>query len=164
MFIKRELSLKQSKRGYGNFLRIIRYQYLLLLRLEASPKAIARGLACGVFAGCFPWFGLQTILGIFLAFLVRGNKIAAALGTWISNPFTYAPLFFFNFKIGQLILGDHSTNIEFKLSNNWSEVTQLGQKVLIDLFLGSFVVGLIACIIVYFLSLAFIRRRKKIEN
>ncbi|MFO0103826.1 MAG: DUF2062 domain-containing protein, partial [Cyanobium sp.] len=53
----------------------------------------ARGLAAGIFCGCFPFFGLQTLLGIGLASVLRGNHLLAAAGTWISNPFTYVPLY-----------------------------------------------------------------------
>ena len=50
--------------------------------------------------GCFPFFGLQTLLGMALASLVRGNHLLAAAGTWISNPFTYLPLYWFNYNLG----------------------------------------------------------------
>ena len=29
----------------------------------------------------------------------RGNIYLAALGTWISNPLTYVPLYYFNYKV-----------------------------------------------------------------
>ena len=75
---------------------------------EGTPGQRARGLAAGVFCGCFPFFGFQTLLGIGLASVVRGNHLLAAAGTWISNPFTYVPLFWFNYRLGALILGEGS--------------------------------------------------------
>ncbi len=143
-------------------LRAIRYYYLRLLRLEGNPKVIARGLACGVFAGCFPWFGFQTIIGVLLAFLLRGNKLAAALGTWVSNPLTYAPLFFFNFKIGQFVLGSYFISDEqFTLTDDWSKLLNLGTDILISLSVGSFIVGLAAAIATYFLTLSLVTRQKQ---
>jgi len=76
-----------------------------LWRQEGSPGQRARGLAAGVFMGCFPFFGLQILLSMGLASLVRGNHLLAAAGTWISNPFTYLPLYWFNYQLGCLLLG-----------------------------------------------------------
>ena len=70
---------------------------------EGTPGQRARGLAAGIFCGCFPIFGLQTLAGITLASVVRGNHLLAAAGTWISNPFTYVPLYWFNYRIGALL-------------------------------------------------------------
>ncbi|WP_255145859.1 DUF2062 domain-containing protein [Synechococcus sp. ATX 2A4] len=83
----------------------LRRLLLWLWRQEGSHGQRARGLAAGVFCGCFPFFGLQTLLGIGLASLVRGNHLLAAAGTWISNPFTYVPLYWFNYQLGSWLLG-----------------------------------------------------------
>ncbi|ELR98881.1 DUF2062 domain-containing protein [Gloeocapsa sp. PCC 73106] len=158
----RELNLFTPRQRQSKWLRRIRYYYLRLLRLEGSPKVIARGLACGVFAGCFPWLGLQTIIGVILAIFLRGNKLAAALGTWISNPLTYAPIFLFNFKIGELVQGSSSVDLsQFNWKSDWTQLVDLGQSVLITLFIGSFCVGLVTAILVYFVSLRLIEQRKK---
>jgi uncharacterized protein (DUF2062 family) len=139
-----------------------RYWYLRVLRLQDSPAAVARGLSVGVFAGCFPIFGFQTIFGILFAFLVRGNKIAAVAGTWISNPLTYVPLFAFNYKIGKIILGfrdnlpqDGSVAPNWQ---SWESLKESGSIFLLALFVGCFFMGLIAAICVYFLSLRSIHR------
>ncbi len=72
---------------------------------EGSPAKRARGLGVGIFSGCFPFFGLQTFVGIVLASVVKGNHLLAAAGTWISNPLTYVPLYWFNYKVGEACLG-----------------------------------------------------------
>ncbi|MEM1368133.1 MAG: DUF2062 domain-containing protein [Cyanobacteria bacterium P01_H01_bin.15] len=138
--------------------RLSRYYYLRLLRLQGSPKNIARGFAVGVFAGFFPFFGFQTILGVALAFVFRGNKIAAAAGTWVSNPFTYAPIYWVNFKVGQVILRSEAA-IESALS--WSspaEVFASSQQVAIALLCGCSITGIIFAIATYFFSLRLIER------
>jgi uncharacterized protein (DUF2062 family) len=140
--------------------RKFRYVYLRIIRLRSTTPAIARGLATGVFAGLFPFFGAQTILGVFLAILVRGNKLTAAVGTWISNPFTYVPIYLFNFKVGQLLLGTHelSTDVDW---TSTTELLQAGQVFAVTLLLGCTVVGAIAAIIAYFLGLWLIPRLRK---
>ena len=42
---------------------------------EGTPGQRARGLAAGIFCGCFPIFGLQTLVGIALASVVRGLSL-----------------------------------------------------------------------------------------
>lgn len=143
-------SPKRNQRGW---LRNLRLYYYRLLRLQGSSGAIARGIAAGVFAGCFPLLGLQILAGVLLATAIRGNRIAAAAGTWISNPITYVPIFVFNFKIGERLLGLHDASLSID-EINWQsvEILDLGFAFLIPLLLGCLVTGSIAAICSYFLS------------
>ena len=72
---------------------------------EGTPGQRARGLAAGVFCGCYPFFGLQMVLSVGLAKLMRGNQLLAAAGTLVSNPFTYLPLYWFNYLVGCRLMG-----------------------------------------------------------
>ena len=109
---------------------------------EGTPGYKARGLAIGVFCGCFPLFGLQTILGIGLASLFRGNHLLAISGTWISNPFTYLPLYLLNYKVGAAILFDGQIVSPLEVFN-WQALWEQGWIFGIRLFLGSLLVGLL---------------------
>lgn len=110
---------------------------------EGSQGERARGLAAGIFCGCFPFFGLQTLLGVALASLVRGNHLLAAAGTWISNPLTYVPLYWFNYHLGCWLIGP---------AEAWPGITalraeslgHLGWSVASRLLLGSTLMGLLA--------------------
>ena len=129
---------------------------------EGSPYFNAKGMAVGVFSGCFPFFGFQTLLGIFFARLINGNLILAAIGTWISNPFTYLPLYIFNFKIGSLFFKNQSESISFDEligSDLWSQ----GWIFTTRLLIGSFLVGLFLAFFIGFLTfyLYKIRAQKK---
>ncbi len=109
---------------------------------EGTPAQRARGMAVGVFSGCFPFFGFQTLLGVMLASLFRGNRLIAAAGTWISNPFTYVPLYWFNYKIGSFFLGvGHSQSNFYNLDAK--EVWSQGWLASSRLLLGSAFVGII---------------------
>ena len=83
------------------FKRDITYKKILSLfrSQNGSPFFNAKGLAIGVFSGCFPFFGFQTLMGVFFAKIAKGNIVLAAIGTWISNPFTYIPLFILTIKL-----------------------------------------------------------------
>ena len=84
-----------------------KFQRLLawLWQQEGSHGQRARGLAAGLFCGCYPFFGLQMVLSVALASVMRGNHLLAAAGTWVSNHFTYLPLYWFNYQLGCWLLG-----------------------------------------------------------
>ena len=125
------------------FCQKLKIMIFWIWKQDGTPAERARGVAVGIFSGCFPFFGLQSLIGICLASLVRGHHLLAAMGTWISNPFTYIPLYLFNYKVGAFILGKGDS------LNNVSQLTQKqmwNQGLLISnrILLGSFVVGLIS--------------------
>lgn len=62
--------------------------YLKIVREKASPEYIARGWSIGMFFGCLIPIGGQLICSIPTAFLLKGSKIGAVLGTFITNQIT----------------------------------------------------------------------------
>ena len=114
----------------------------LFLKQDGSPLFNAKGVAIGVFCGCFPFFGFQTLLGLFLARIAKGNLFLAAIGTWISNPFTYIPLYFFNYKVGSFLIRNSS---EIIVDKNLiiEELWEQGAVFSLRLILGSALVGLL---------------------
>ena len=112
---------------------------------EGTPAQRARGLAAGVFCGCYPFFGLQIVLSIGVATMVRGNHLLAAAGTLVSNPLTYLPLYWFNYLVGCQLLGPGRGGInlaELNRSSLWAQGWEFSQRIL----LGSSVVGLVLAI------------------
>lgn len=142
----------------NRFIRRWRFTYLKLKRLRKKPVFLTRGLAVGIFAGCFPFFGVQSIISIFLATLVRGSRVAALAATWISNPLTYVPLYVFNYKVGKLILGTEDAELPPLDIESFTAFKELGATFAITLLTGSFVVGIILSGIVYFYGLAIFER------
>jgi len=129
---KRDISFKK-------ILSLFRHQ-------NGSPFFNAKGLAIGVFSGCFPFFGFQTLIGIFFAKLAKGNIVLAAIGTWISNPFTYIPLYYLNYKVGSFFLNNSSDNLiekSFVIDDLWKQ----GRIFSLTLLLGSSCVGLLLALI-----------------
>ncbi|NET59929.1 MAG: DUF2062 domain-containing protein [Symploca sp. SIO2E6] len=145
-----------SRSSRPSFRRRLKYFYWRLVRMQGTSEAIARGFACGVFAGMFPLFGLQTIIGVLLAVPFRGNKILALTGTWISNPLTYVPIYTFNFHVGQWLLNKHDLmKINFY---SWGQIKGLGAEIGLILLVGSLAVGLVSAVFSYFLGLRVINR------
>ncbi|MBO6973043.1 MAG: DUF2062 domain-containing protein [Prochlorococcus marinus CUG1434] len=128
--------------------RDIKYKKILSLfrNHNGSPFFNAKGLAIGVFSGCFPFFGFQTLIGVFFAKLAKGNVLLAAIGTWISNPFTYIPLYYLNYKVGSIFFNTSSNEIIEKslvINDLWKQ----GRIFSLKLLLGSSCVGLLLALI-----------------
>ena len=112
------------------------------MKQNGSPFFNAKGVAVGVFCGCFPFFGFQTFLGLFLARILKGNLFLAAIGTWISNPFTYVPLYFFNYRVGSFLLRSIPES-KFEENLNINELWEQGSVFSLRLISGSVLVGLL---------------------
>ena len=126
-----------------NLIKRIRKFLAWLWNQEGSPYQRALGFGIGIFSGCFPFFGFQTLMGVFFAKAFNGNSIFAAIGTWISNPFTYVPLYYFNYKVGSLLLNENNNIVDFShITTNrlWSQGWYLSSRLL----LGSISIGIIA--------------------
>lgn len=148
-------SLNFVARRLSQASRLLRYYYWRIVRLKGSPEYIARGVSAGVFAGCFPLFGLQTVLGVVIAIIARGHKLCAAGATWISNPLTYVPIYWLNFQVGRYLLGS-----SVEMPSDWDSIdavlSETGE-VLADLLVGCAIVGTFLAFASYFGSLRLVR-------
>ena len=158
----------KANNKYSPLQRVIRYCYCRLVRLKGHPHQVARGLSVGVFAGFFPWFGFQIIVAVLLAFLVRGNKIAAAMSTWVSNPLTYFPIFAFNYAVGSWLvkfwgLSVDTTSFQGNTAS-WSDFSMMGTEFVVTLLIGCLVVGTLVATAVYFFSLRFLCRWRQLRH
>ena len=136
--------------------RDITYKKILSLfrNQNGSPFFNAKGLAIGVFSGCFPFFGLQTLIGVFFAKLAKGNVLLAAIGTWISNPFTYIPLYYFNYKVGSIFFNTSRSQIIEKsllVDDLWKQGRIFSLKLLLGSSCVGFLLALISGSIVFFI-------------
>lgn len=132
--------------------RFIRYWYLRLVRIKASPGNIARGLAAGVFVGLLPVLPFQTIIAIGLAFIVRGSKIAAALGTWISNPLNWVPLYMLFYYVGKAVVPFDVPPFD-PSQLEMAQMIEMGWKFFAVMMAGGLVIAIVPTILSYFLAL-----------
>ena len=143
-------------------------QMLVRMRqLEGSPHYLALGMAVGIFVSITPIIPLQTIVAVFLAFLVRGSKSAAALGTWLSNPLTIPVVYYANYKLGCALLG-YQTTLDSIAFDSFSQLMGLGLEVTWAMIVGGVVIGAILGVAAYFITLrVFItirRRARKVDT
>ena len=159
--------VRNNRKGNRSW-RTLKYLQLRFLRLRGQPHEIALGVALGIFAGAMPIVPFQTAFAVFLALLFKGSKIAAALGTWISNPFNWYFLYFYTYKIGAWIIGLRTTHKVFNSiltsihegESAWLIFRQMmgaGSGFMTAFLLGGLVLGTIFSIPSYFISLRMIR-------
>jgi predicted LPLAT superfamily acyltransferase/uncharacterized protein (DUF2062 family) len=89
-----------------------------LLKRNDSPVKSALALAIGVFVGCFPIYGLHTLIVMGMAFAFKINFVYLFLGTQISIPPLVPFLVLGASGFSNLITG-HSPKGFFGLSSDW---------------------------------------------
>ncbi len=152
-----------------------RFIILRVLHANDPPHALALGLAIGVFVAMTPTIGAQMVIAAAIAASFRANKILAMAAVWISNPVTMLPIYTVNWRIGQyfvetgMVDGEPAveaqitkiiesiggmSNLFFHLLDKafWSEVLKLVWELGIELWIGSFIVGLVCALPSYVLS------------
>jgi len=107
-----------KKHPFVRLKRKARLTYLKILRIDDPPERIARGAAIGVAMGVLPTFGLGIILSIAAAFVLRANKAASVLGSFIMNPITSPFFWTASLVTGCLLTGEDYSTIYAKISKN----------------------------------------------
>ncbi|WP_119462508.1 DUF2062 domain-containing protein [Rhodospirillaceae bacterium SYSU D60014] len=74
-------------------------------RLPGTPASIAAGFACGAAISFTPLLGFHFAGAALLAWLLRGNILASALGTVIGNPWTFPFIFLWIYHLGHWMMG-----------------------------------------------------------
>lgn len=137
-----------------------------ILHVEDTPHRIALGAAAGIFIAWTPTWGLQMVLAIALAALIRGNKAAAVPMVWITNPVSNPAIYGFSYFVGHFLMtGSWKIDPEIKrqftiLMNEmmkldiwdrtfWSRLGEMTLKIGLEIWVGSCVVGLILAFITY---------------
>jgi len=102
--IRDNLWPRMGMRRYSLYLR------KRVMRLSASPHAIAARVASGAAVSMLPLIGVHFVLGFVLAFATRGNMIAAAIGTAWGNPLTFPFFFAASYAVGDWLTGGGGVN------------------------------------------------------
>jgi uncharacterized protein (DUF2062 family) len=89
----------------GGWKRALYYVTHRIRRLPDTPHKIARGIWAGVFISFSPFFGLHFVGAALIAWALRGNILASAIGTFFGNPLTYVPIGVISLQTGHFLLG-----------------------------------------------------------
>lgn len=80
-----------------------------------SRRGVALGAAIGIFFGLLVPVG-QILFAAAVAVLLRANLPVAAISTLVTNPLTFAPIYFAAYRLGQWLLGGDVTITEEALA------------------------------------------------
>lgn len=136
--------------------RVMRYYGLRIYRLNDPPYAVAAGLASGVAVSFTPFFGLHLILAALLARLLNGSIIASLIGTLFGNPWTLPLIWYLTYKLGMLILGNHTVE-SLPTHFDFTSIFMQPQRFLIPMFLGAIPMGVVAWAATFFPILRLIK-------
>ena len=146
--------------------RSFKYMTKRILRLTASPHAISAGVAAGVFASFTPFIGLHFIIAFIVAYIIAGNFLAAASGTFFGNPLTFPFIWGSTYQVGHFILSgtkaeDEGESLnelaeldvfEIGISGLWHQVTGIWEPVFKPMLIGSMPLGVAFGIVAYILT------------
>lgn len=125
------------------------YFFKRILRLSATPYAISMGAAAGAFTSCTPFLGLHFVIAAIIAYLLRGNLIASAVGTTFGNPLTFPFIWAATYETGNLILGGDSPGLpEFGEKLYQQSFEQLWPLIK-PMMVGAIPIGLASALVMY---------------
>lgn len=102
-WLKKHLPDRKTTGNYSSLGRLknyLRHPYLWQL----NRSSVSRGVAIGLLAAFIP-LPLQMLIATLLAIFFRANVPIAIAMTWVSNPFTFVPLNYFIYLVGNWVLG-----------------------------------------------------------
>lgn len=107
-------------------------------------KTVVPAFALGLFVAFMPFPG-HPFEAALAALLLRINIPVAALTTFVSNPLTMGPMYYFCYRVGAGLLSIDAGGFEFELSLAW--VTDTFVTIWQPMLLGSVLIGAIAALI-----------------
>ncbi len=191
--IKRSFSQTVVESVYprGGWFRAIFYIFHRLRRLPDKPHRIARGVAAGIFVSFSPFFGFHLFIAAALAWLMRGNMVAALLATLVGNPLTFPFIMELSVDLGNFLLRQPSqmhlgqivgafarasietgNNIRAMMTGHeahWERLNLFFNRVFWPYFVGGLIPGVVGGLAGYYLSLPLVgayqkRRSKKLRE
>lgn len=169
----------------GGWARAATYVKHRLTRLPDEPHRIARGVFAGVFISFTPLFGFHFLSSALMAWILRGNILAALLATFIGNPITTPLIAISSVEIGHWMLGidepltvisifgafaGAGTEIWNNLiaiftpeTTHWSSLARFFRVIFLPFLVGGILPGLIVGMIFYYLTIPVIRAYQRIR-
>src|SRR5262247_2276271 len=137
-----------------------------LLNLDDPPERTALAFAIGAFIGFSPLLGLHMILAALVSVIWRLNKLAILTGSFLSNPWTIAPIVGASWALGRLIIGSPPVELpQASLSGLftaefWSLIAAQWRQ-LLPFAVGSMILSIVSAAISYPLMLYILRNYRR---
>lgn len=112
-----------------------------------NRHSISKAFAIGLFCMWIP-FPFQTLIAAACALLFRANLPLSVALVFITNPVTIPPMFYFAYKLGNLVLSLPTGEFSMELSMHW--LTQRMGEIWQPLFTGCFLLALFSSMLGFF--------------
>lgn len=152
---------KGWKRGF-------RYIGKRVQRLPDTPHRIALGFACGALASFTPFFTLHALVAALLAWISRGNLIAAVFGTIVGNPITFPLIAATSLQFGNWMMGRIANIDAANEKMTFAYVTDhpfdFLESIFVPYLVGGFLPGVLCALACYLLirpAVATFQRRRR---
>ena len=138
--------------------------YDKMVKDPLPPEDVAAGWALGMFVGCAIPFGLQLVVSVPLAMIMRVSKVGATLGTLLTNPVT---IWFIypaqTWVVYNILFGNRSMGT---LPTEWTmeAVMALSGPVVISFFLGGLLLGVVLSPLTYHVVKYIVIRHRARKN
>lgn len=152
-----------------SWMRSGQYVTKRILRLTATPHAVAAGVAAGAFTSFTPFMGLHFLLAFVFAWVVRGNLLASALGTFVGNPLTFPVIWAATYNTGQFLLHNAETTekapelteamtnvmgaaFDFDGTATLAALNDIWEPILFPMLVGGMIVGTLVAVPLYLIT------------
>ena len=170
----------------GGFRRAVQYMVHRMRRIPDEPHRIARGVFAGTFVNFPPIFGFQFLSAAGIAWVMRGNIIAALLCTFLSNPITTPIIALTSLQLGHWMLGIEAPLSAVVVFNafgdagaelwhnftavftgrvaHWENLAQFWNTIYLPYLVGSIIPGLIISTFFYYISIPLVLAYQKLRK
>jgi uncharacterized protein (DUF2062 family) len=146
--------------------------HMTLMTIADTPHSIAFGSAIGIFFGFTPLYPLKTLLSIAVAWVLRCNKIAAAIAVTLHDVLIWAmpAIYVAEYQLGCWTLQHppalrvHFRQFGLRDLLRWHVFSQVVWPTFWPAFVGSLFLAIPSAIIVYFLMRLLISRARATQN
>ena len=139
----------------------LRFYLKKFVQLRRKPNETAKGLGIGVFVGFLPINGIQMLTAMAIASITKASKIAAAIGTHITNPWTTIPILIADYYVGCLVLHRKPclTCINFRSVHGFLSYSI---SIIVPMFVGGVILGIVFGFLSYIGAKKLLK--KKVKN
>lgn len=148
------------------WVRACKYVRHRVIRLSDSSHKIAAGLAIGVAISFTPILGTHFIQAGLIAYLIRANFLAALIGTFAGNPWTFPFMWWAAIGLGSKLFGLMGLPASTALPDNitfgvfWDIIEHEPLRIFMPWMLGGYLLALLSWPFTYYLFYNMVRGAK----
>jgi len=138
-----------------------------IIRLSDTSQKIALGLAIGVGISFTPFLGTHFIQAGFLAYVLRANFLAALVGTFAGNPWTFPFMWWAGISLGAFLFelfglpASATLPDEASFSVIWELMKNEPFRIFAPWFVGGYLIAMFSIPFTYMLSYKLVSGAKK---